>query len=75
MRCFFHLVNGAETILDDTGIDVPNLDGAKASALRAISELRRETDDPFQDWAGWQLHIVCPQGNVLASIPLSACLH
>ncbi len=75
MRCFFHLVNDAETILDDTGIDVPNLDGAKASALRAISELRREAEDPFQDWAGWQLHIVCPQGTVLAAIPLSACLH
>ncbi|MXQ11472.1 hypothetical protein GR328_08365 [Microvirga makkahensis] len=75
MRCFFHLVNGAETILDDTGVDVPNLDGAKASALRAISELLRESDDVLQDWAGWQLHIVCSRGNILASIPLCASLH
>lgn len=75
MRCFFHLVNGAETIPDDTGIDVPDLESAKASALQAICELRREADDNPQTWVGWQLNIVCSRGNVLASIPLHVSVH
>ncbi len=75
MRCYFHLVNGADIIPDDTGIEVPDLESARASALQAIGELRREADDRPQDWAGWQLQIVCPQGNILASIPLHNSLH
>jgi len=75
MRCFFHLVNGAETILDDEGIDVPNAENAQAYALEAISELRREADTDVQDWSGWCLNIVCPEGSILDTIPLNASLH
>jgi hypothetical protein len=75
MRCFFHLVNGAETILDDVGIEVPNVEIAQAYALEAINELRREADDADQDWNGWFLNIVCPEGSILDTIPLGSSLH
>ena len=75
MRCFFHLVNGAEAILDDTGIEVPNLESAKAQAREAINELCREADDEAQDWGGWRLNIICPEGSLLASMPLKQSLH
>jgi len=75
MRCFFHLVNGRETILDDTGIDVPDLETARAEAWKAISELRKEQNGVDDDWAGWRLDIVCPEGSLLHSLPLSANLH
>ena len=75
MRCFFHLVNGAEIIPDDTGIEVPNLESAKAQAWEAINELRRETDHETQDWGGWRLNIICPEGSLLASLPLRQSLH
>jgi hypothetical protein len=75
MRCFFHLVNGAEIILDDTGIEVSNLESAKAQAWEAIKELRREADDEAQDWGGWHLNIICPEGSLLASLPLRQSVH
>jgi hypothetical protein len=75
MRCYFHLVNGAESILDDTGIEVSNLESAKAQAWEAINELRREADDGNQDWGGWRLNIICPEGSLLASLPLRQFLH
>jgi len=75
MRCFFHLVSGADTIPDDTGIEVSNLENAEAYALEVISELRREAEHVDQEWAGWRLDIVCPLGSVLASIPLGAAFH
>ena len=75
MRCYFHLVNGAETLLDDTGVEVADLETAKAQARKAISELRQDTDEANEDWDGWRLDIVCPEGTLLHSIPLTVILH
>ena len=75
MRCYFHLVNGAETLLDDTGVEVADLETAKAQARKAISELRQDTGDVIEDWDGWRLDIVCPEGTLLHSIPLTTTLH
>ena len=57
MRCYFHLVNCHETILDDTGIEVSDLEVAKAEARKAIAELRQEDDETGEDWSGWRLHL------------------
>jgi len=65
MRCYFHLVNGDEAILDETGIEVADLETAKAEARKAIQELQQEYDTSADDWNGWQLNIVCPEGSVL----------
>jgi hypothetical protein len=42
MRCYFHLVNGHETIPDDTGIKVSDLTTAQDMALQAIEDIREE---------------------------------
>ncbi len=75
MRCFFHLVNGQETILDDTGVEVPDLETAQAQALNAISELQRESSETAEDWSGWRLDIVTSDGDLLWSIPLVRVIH
>ncbi len=75
MRCYFHLVNSHEEILDDEGIEVSNFEDAKAQALIAVVELRREYSDVIDDWSGWRLEIVCPEGRLLHSIPLSQPMH
>jgi hypothetical protein len=75
MRCFFHLVNGQETILDDTGIEVADLETAKVQARKAIAELRQDDEDALEDWSGWRLDIVCPEGNLLHSLDLVVTLH
>ena len=75
MRCYFHLVNCHETILDDTGIEVSDLEVAKAEARKAIAELRQEDDEASENWSGWRLNIVSPEGNLLHSEDLNVTLH
>ena len=75
MRCFFHLVNGREAILDEAGIEVADLETAKTQAVKAIRELRQEGSGTFDEWSGWRLDIVCPEGSLLYSIGLDVMLH
>ncbi|WP_442000517.1 DUF6894 family protein [Microvirga sp. 2TAF3] len=75
MRCFFHLVNGHEAILDETGVEVPDLEAAWHEALSAIRELQEEQDGIAEEWSGWHLDVVCPAGNLLYSLDLNATLH
>jgi len=75
MRCFFHLVNCRETILDDTGIEVSDLEMAKAEARKAIAELRQEDDETGENWSGWRLNIVSPDGSLLHSEDLNVTVH
>jgi hypothetical protein len=75
MRCFFHLVNSHEAILDDVGIEVPDLETAKAEAMKAVRELRQEYGGAAAEWSGWRLDIVCPEGNLLYSLKLDVTLH
>ncbi|MFC5485406.1 DUF6894 family protein [Microvirga aerilata] len=75
MRCYFHLFSDQEEILDEVGVEVPDLNHAKVEALKAISELQIEIGGEAEDWSGWRLEIVCPQGTLLHSIPLKSTLH
>jgi hypothetical protein len=75
MRCYFHLVNSHEELIDDEGVEVSDLESAKVQAMQAVSELQREYGGGIEDWSGWNLHIVCPEGTLLHSIPLATTLH
>lgn len=75
MRCFFHLVSADEEILDDTGIEVADLETAKIQAHKALRELRQESEGSADDWIGWRLDIVCPEGTLLYSMDLDISLH
>jgi hypothetical protein len=75
MRCYFNLISDDETILDDEGVEVRDLDQAWAQALKAIAELRGEADGELIEWDRWRLEAVDPSGNVLFSIKLTHSLH
>jgi hypothetical protein len=75
MRCFFNLVNGQDTILDETGVEASDLEVAKVQALRAIAELRQECGGTLEDWSGWRLDIVCSKGRLLHSLWLNVVMH
>jgi len=75
MRCYFNLVSDHDVILDDTGIEVPDLQTAKTEAAKAIRELRQELSGARDDWVGWRLEIVCPAGGVLETVVLSEWRH
>jgi hypothetical protein len=74
MRCYFHLVNCHDAILDDAGVEVDDLISAEAEARKAIQELRQEDEESDDLWAGWQLNITDASGRVLLSIPLTTPL-
>ena len=74
MRCYFHLVNCHDAILDDAGVEVDDLESAEAEARKAIQELRQEDEEPDDLWAGWQINITDASGRVLLSIPLTTPL-
>jgi hypothetical protein len=75
MRCFFHLVSNHDEIVDNSGIEVLDLESAKAQALIAIEELRAELGTQADDWSGWRLEIVCPHGTLLHSMKLMETRH
>jgi hypothetical protein len=70
MRCYFHLVGCHDAILDDTGVEVTDIEAAEAEARRAIQELREEDSEADEDWQGWQINVTDWTGHVLLSIPL-----
>jgi hypothetical protein len=72
MRLYFHLVDGAETIRDEEGVDVEGSGVAEAVA-RDVAELWREFSD--EDRKGWQLHVADETGSVLFTIPLDGRTH
>jgi hypothetical protein len=70
-----HLVNGSDEILDPGGIEVSDPESAKVQALQAVSELQGELGEMIEDWSGWHLNIVCPEGTLLYTLPLGTTLH
>jgi hypothetical protein len=64
-----------ERILDETGIEVSDLEAAHYQAIKAIQELRMEGDAGEIDWSGWHLEVADPAGNILLKIPLDTAQH
>jgi hypothetical protein len=75
MRCYFHLVNGQDELIDGEGVEVLDLQSAKSQALMAMSELQQECGDTLEDWSGWHLNIVGFEGGLLHSFPLMEAMH
>ncbi len=75
MRCYFHLVNDYTELIDGEGVEVSDLESAKAQAMMAVSELQREYDGSVEDWSGWHLHIRCSRGTLLHAFPLVKTQH
>ena len=72
MRVYFHLRKETETIRDENGVEVRDVDGARAEALNTILEMRIAGDQEPADWAGWKLEVVDASGAVLFSLDLDA---
>jgi hypothetical protein len=68
MPCFFHLMDGQESILDEEGLEVTDIQAVHAYALEATQELRQETGLCFDDWQGWQLIAADEGGEILLSV-------
>jgi hypothetical protein len=70
VRLYFHLKDSRDVIQDPVGAEVSDLEAARAQALRAIDELRREDASAAQDWSGWTLMVADASGAVLLALNL-----
>ena len=70
MRYYFHLSRGSETIIDDQGLELPDLNHARTAIMRAITEKRLEEPRLADEIAGWTLSVTNGTGDVLFSVPL-----
>lgn len=75
MRCYFNLISADETMIDDEGVEVRDLDQAWAQALKAIAELREEAQGEIIEWDRWRLEATDSSGKVLFSVKLTYGLH
>ena len=70
MRLYFHLRYAHEVIRDPVGVEVADLEDARAQAIRAVEELRQEDASVARDWSGWTLEAADANGTVLFSLDL-----
>jgi hypothetical protein len=74
---YFHIRDG-ETFLDDAGLHLPNIDAAKAEALRASSEMLRVVHAEFWQGTPWRLWVTdgpSGTGKTLFTLEFSASMN
>jgi hypothetical protein len=70
MRVYFNLVDSAESIPDQQGIDVLDMQEAYTEAERAIAEMMHRYPAMKASVGSWRLDAVNASGAVLFSIDL-----
>lgn len=70
MRYYFNLKNGAQSIPYEEGIEVANLEQARAEILKAIEELREEDPELAEEGRGWTLEICDESEEIVLRISL-----
>jgi hypothetical protein len=68
MRLYFHLAAVHDSILDEVGIEVEDLDDARSEAIRAIADMKVEDHSSVQNFGGWRLDVTDASGAVVFSI-------
>ena len=74
MRCYFNLVNSHQSITDDKGIEVADVDEARSLAREAAAEMIQAGEAQIEDWRGWKMEAVDASGAALFTISLDAVL-
>ena len=74
MRCYFHLINGDETITDYSGIDLPGLEEAHMLTVEAIADIRARQPMLAAEGTGWTLTVADDTGAALFTVSLDSRL-
>ena len=72
-RYFFHIMNG-HAILDDVGVELPDMDAVRFEAIRSSGAM---LSDGKQTWKGecWQMVVVDEAGTVVFGTKFSTDRH
>ena len=74
MKCYFNLANRHQSIADDIGVEVADVDEVRALALEAAAEMIQAGEAQIADWRGWRLEAADTSGAVVFTISLDALL-
>jgi hypothetical protein len=70
MRVYFNLADSAQSLPDQQGVDVVDVEEARTEAKRAIAEMLQQDPAMKANVGGWRLDAVDATGAVLFSINL-----
>ena len=75
MRCYFKLVSSDQTITDEEGVEVADVEEAQALAREAITEKVQEgAAEEIARWRGWALEARDASGTVLFTMGFDALI-
>ena len=74
MQCYFNLISSHKTILDEEGIEVADINEARAFAREAIAEMVQDGVAEIAHWRGWEIETRDASGAVLFTIGFDALL-
>ena len=75
MRCYFSLVSSDQTVTDEEGLEVANVNEAHALAREAITERVQEgAAEEIARWRGWALEARDASGAVLFTMGFDALI-
>lgn len=73
-RYFFHVIDGA-SFRDETGTELPDIDAARAQAIRLSGEILQETGARFWNGTAWKLIVTDNDERTLFELRFSAEEH
>jgi hypothetical protein len=74
MHCYYNLISSHQTIIDNEGIEVADLDEARRFAREAVAEMIQDGVAEIAHWRGWELEARDASGTVLFTVGFDAAL-
>ena len=74
MRCYFKLIGSDQTITDEEGLEVADMEEARTFAREAIREMAQDGVAEIAHWRGWQMEAQDASGTVLFTVGFEASL-
>jgi hypothetical protein len=68
MHCYFNLVSPHQTIIDEEGIAVADVEEARTFAREAISEMVQDGVAEIAHWRGWEIEARDASGTILFTV-------
>ena len=65
MRCYFSLVSSDQTITDEEGLEVADVEEARTFAREAVAEMVQDGVAEIAHWRGWEMEARDASGTVL----------
>ncbi len=75
LRCHFNLACAHQTLVDQEGVEVADVDQARTLAIEVALDLIRTGEAQIADWRGWRLEATNGSGAVLFTLSLDALLN